>query len=603
MVSGVIYAVESAGWRAEGPFRWVSEEGVPYELPEASLREGEAIDVEDALGALAASLARKVWCKAAAYWCGRGLERGCWWTQARSHLSGLERKGFPAAELEAMRVSMVGGAWTRSRIQQLGLDIDTVVCQRCDLGAEETDLHRCWQCPGNEALAACARSAHLCEEAERGSVEHPCFWLRGLIPSSWVEVPEPEDDELVVPVDALGALEGLSDVVLAFGDASGGAASAVPVLRRVGWGLAWIPFGAEAAAAALADPDGAFAGAGVASGNLAGPRQTVNRGELRAFLVLLESSRGAARVHFVTDSGYVQRGFWRAVRRGAATRGNRQRLRARSNVDLWTRVDHELAVAGRVVEVSKVASHRARHTAALGGAEALLHFVGNELADVLAGGAAMRSQLSGDAIRTHLELEARAAMVQRRLGAVLVDVAERDRRAPIDVPRERRVRAPWAVRRRRAVDASEHAATLGATAARCSACGETCRFSPRAAFLDWLGSPCCGPLLDRPAWPGDVRVRAPITLGQHCSHVSHELYYRAACECWYCRRCGAVATQQLRALRLPCIGEPGTSGSLNLQALSKGRAPGYSAAAKAFNKAKPSARAAMGTAAYPRRRR
>jgi hypothetical protein len=278
-------------------------------------------------------------------------------------------------------------------------------------------------------------------------------------------------------------------------------------------------------------------------------------------------------------------------------------LRASSNVDLWTRVDQELAVAGRVVEVSKVASHRERHVAAQGGAEALLHFVGNELADQLAGGAAMRSQLDGDAIRGHLELEAKAALVQRRLGAVLVDVAERDRRPPIDVPRERRARVPWAERRRRAVGVSEHMVSLGATTAHCSACGDACRQAPRARFLAWLGSPCSGPLLDRPAWPGDVRVRAPITLGQHRSHGSHELYHRAECGVWYCRRCGAVATQQLRVLRGVCTGEPSTSGSLNLQALSRGRAPGYSAAAKAFNKAKPTARAAKGTAEFPRRRR
>jgi hypothetical protein len=241
-------------------------------------------------------------------------------------------------------------------------------------------------------------------------------------------------------------------------------------------------------------------------------------------------------VHFVTDSGYVQRGFWRALRRCAAKRGNRRRLRARSNVDLWSRVDRELAVAERVVEVSKVASHRARHTAASGGAEDLLHFVGNELADSLAGGAAARAQLDGITIRRHLDLEAKAAMVQRRLGAILVDVAERDRRAPPDVPRERRVRVAWDVRRRRAVAASEHAVTLGATTARCSACGGTCRLSPRAGLLEWLGSPCSGPLLDRPAWPGDVRCREPIVLGQHRSHSSHELYHRAECSCWYCRR-------------------------------------------------------------------
>ncbi len=77
MVSGVIYVLDMAGWHAEGPFRWVSDEGVAYELPEAALREGEAIDVDDALGALASAFARRVWRQASAFWCGRGLESGC----------------------------------------------------------------------------------------------------------------------------------------------------------------------------------------------------------------------------------------------------------------------------------------------------------------------------------------------------------------------------------------------------------------------------------------------------------------------------------------------------------------------------------------------
>ena len=62
----------------------------------------------------------------------------------------------------------------------------------------------------------------------------PVFWLQGLIPSSWVDLPEPADDELVVPSDALGALEVLTDAVLAFGDAPEGGRELEAMPRQPG---------------------------------------------------------------------------------------------------------------------------------------------------------------------------------------------------------------------------------------------------------------------------------------------------------------------------------------------------------------------------------
>ena len=109
----------------------------------------------------------------------------------------------------------------------------------------------------------------------------PAFWLRGLLPAGWTSVPAPPEQEdwfvtgtnTEIGPSFLGHGPPDRPLVL-FGDASGGADAASKKFRRVG--VAVTLFRAL-------EPEVDIAA--TISGALAGPRQAVPRGELRAFLL------------------------------------------------------------------------------------------------------------------------------------------------------------------------------------------------------------------------------------------------------------------------------------------------------------------------------
>ena len=70
---------------------------------------------------------------------------------------------------------------------------------------------------------------------------HPAFWLRGITPAEWTEVPPPvlESDPVEDCMDDLPDREGTTlNRIWLFGDSSGGANTSDPRLRRVAW--AWV---------------------------------------------------------------------------------------------------------------------------------------------------------------------------------------------------------------------------------------------------------------------------------------------------------------------------------------------------------------------------
>ena len=140
-------------------------------------------------------------------------------------------------------------------------------CPRCG-EEEETTFHQLWECPCNDSIAG--THPELVERARHGSVEAPCFWLRGLPPLHWVYdycmLPTQRElqftqcrptNPLQLPVGAFVATDG-----------SGGAHSSDPRLRRCGWGFA------------VYGPTGDLLGTG--SGPLHSWRQTVPLAELEA---------------------------------------------------------------------------------------------------------------------------------------------------------------------------------------------------------------------------------------------------------------------------------------------------------------------------------
>eukprot|EP00959_Pyramimonas_sp_CCMP1952_P416723 8730636-Pyramimonas_sp.AAC.1 len=157
-----------------------------------------------------------------------------------------------------------------------------------------------WTCEANSDSPAYRMSSHLVSRAVAESDAYPCFWLRGLLPSPWVDVPPPIEHPEWTPI-------GLSDddwsfgqgsvqaPLMLFGDASGGCDSMVPRLRRVG------------VAVCRMQPDAVDIECGL-FGPLPGQSQTVHRGELQALVLGARYSTGAT--VFVTDNLAVCEGWW-----------------------------------------------------------------------------------------------------------------------------------------------------------------------------------------------------------------------------------------------------------------------------------------------------
>eukprot|EP00959_Pyramimonas_sp_CCMP1952_P000932 18549-Pyramimonas_sp.AAC.1 len=142
-----------------------------------------------------------------------------------------------------MTAVATGGTWPRDRRVQQKPGVCSPLCQRCRQ-ARETPFHRVWACPENRGSLAYEKSEEFVPEAYSQWESAECFWLRGLLPSSWVEAPPPvmSDDwrcsgtfsELAKGVAGQGSQE---HPLHFFGDASGGPESACLRLRRVGVGL------------------------------------------------------------------------------------------------------------------------------------------------------------------------------------------------------------------------------------------------------------------------------------------------------------------------------------------------------------------------------
>eukprot|EP00959_Pyramimonas_sp_CCMP1952_P357385 7483752-Pyramimonas_sp.AAC.1 len=85
----------------------------------------------------------------------------------------------------------VGASWPRDRkCVETPQFQGSRLCQRCK-GAPETMLHRGWTCPANVGNEAHSRSDEMLAQASAQSEMDSGFWLRGMLPQSWTDVPPP----------------------------------------------------------------------------------------------------------------------------------------------------------------------------------------------------------------------------------------------------------------------------------------------------------------------------------------------------------------------------------------------------------------------------
>ena len=139
----------------------------------------------------------------------------------------------------ALETLISGSCWPEDRISQCN-NLHSANCSRC--GLPDSDLHTFWTCKCNEDIldAEVVGTQKLIPRAILESVDQPCLWLRGILPSSLSNIPEeylPTSDlksiyiSYSTPIEECIVTSGLY-----YGDASEGAFSSYPKLTRCGVG-------------------------------------------------------------------------------------------------------------------------------------------------------------------------------------------------------------------------------------------------------------------------------------------------------------------------------------------------------------------------------
>ncbi|CAK0871462.1 unnamed protein product [Prorocentrum cordatum] len=347
----------------------------------------------------------------------------------------------------------------------------------------------------------------------------PCLWLRGILPASWTYVEEPPDDPLGDQCGDAASLQGRGWLLVG-GDASGGEHSASAKLRRVGWGYAVVD-------CEFGDVDGVHQLTSVASpfghgGGLAGPRQTINRGETQALLAaLVDLQCLGAGITYVTDSSYVVRGFGKIVRG----------VLPRTNIDLWQKIKEALQGAPHLLStaVVKIESHLDQEVAEVPSSTV----TSLEMAEAI-----------GSTVRTHLTM-------------AFLKASEAE---------PRRIKPTRAGHRgfkvKLALSEHELSGRVGSSF-HCKGCG--CSASgPRLEVF--LATPCHKGVLQGVQMVG----KGKITVQGVEIHSSHLLGYWPDLKTHACLKCGHVGRVFLRGLAQPCGEHLGHYGVQTLRKLACG---------------------------------
>ena len=524
-ISALIAVVLEAGWEPESDDCWVAPGGTRFQIDDEHLD----ADMTEFYDAFEASLWSKIWDSASRGYCGRGLDGGCSLDSMRSLLRRLRKQNPRAAG--ALLNQVAGGAWVRQRKADAGL-IDDPTCACCSQ-ASETDLHRVWTCPSHTHSEdeRIKKSQGLKQRAVRGIEQFPSFWIRGLIPASWVPVdPSPQ----TTPVHAMGevpangiAIEPMPGQWLeVFGDASGGRYARQRRFRRVGTAMVVLHartggMAVETHAQAIATDSGTKLRAAWLQA-LPGPRQTTPRGELWAFLNALRYTRGPLR--YGADYLGSVHGF----------EARRHIKGSRTHTDLCREIGELVRDRGAPVEVFHIESHLDA-TDVVAGRASLRAVIGNTLADEFARISADITEADEGQVNLDSWVESTASLVWGRMLATEAAAHAAEPRDARAVMRGRLRRQ----RRQQLVEESAHDLVWtqpqeGARGRRvlCKICKQG---SSTHSLHRWLKDVPCRQRpwqAQRPAPVKGVRIG-----GAHV-HVSHSTVWIEAQKCWICNACG-----------------------------------------------------------------
>ena len=395
-----------------------------------------------------------------------------------------------------------------------------------------TDLHQWWTCPNIQDIdhPDIVASQHLIEKAVAEHATFPFFWFRAIMTTKYLPTIPPSSPETQRsdPGDLYG------DVWPAgvYGtDASGGAYGSIPCLRRCGCGIVSIDLCSLQLVFGRSFP-------------LVGQVQTVPRAELYAMLVVVQRV-GSGGVTIVTDSKVNYDLFY----------GPRQSALDSSNGDFWSLMFAELDSKPLMLTMSWVKSHldspqiHTSHT---------FHdadFALNYFADVFAGWAAKRVEVSSEVAQVIVEAVKNQKLVARRLSAILcsgkfgdrsfenrVESSDRNRNADVSPGADKRFKYDL----QDLLDASDHILVDNGNSYTCASCFDTCAKGNRNLLCEWLGRPCVPCQISDIDAPVRIPACMGVVIGRRVVHNTHDLHsYRGI---KFCTKCGARAVHKTKLL-------------------------------------------------------
>jgi hypothetical protein len=447
------------------------------------------------------------------------------------------------------------GLWTNRRCHEAGYTISTC-CQLCGYH-DDSEYHRMWECKVVKANLHkhIVSSNHLCKDAistkggESGAPtaaqRWPCFWQRGLIPKAWLASNDEAKDLTWADGEFSKEVWNVHNQIV-YVDESAGPFSSVPPLRRCGWGLVML------------DSDRNLTGA--MSSTLAGSKQTQVVACLDALLYLARHSEGDVLVK--PDCNAAVEGLRNAI--------NGEIKHFGPNAGWWHDIGKAIACRKGRITVGRVDAH-ADVKGYISQGIPIDDWIGNELADWLAGEGAKTNAVSLEVETNWFFLLGRAVKILQRAIAV--------HRLFLAEPGQLIARGVWERSIHpvhRAISESGHSLTKdGRGAYQCTRCGFRAGHRQLKTWL--LGDKCVGLRVQGSEWRAPNSANAAVLIGNRQTHKTQSLAWLRGV--WFCTSCGgyakAVQDQKSTCLKLskPCTKNANRGGFEVLDRISSGLPP------------------------------
>ena len=548
-VAGLIATLIDIGWNPKKPDVWFTQEGTMWWMTRDPM---DMLQIRNEFLQLS-ELAD--WRAAARHHLGTGMEGGVHVVPLLKLRRKLKREGL-IVQVGLLDAIATAGLWTDHRCKEAGYSISSV-CKFCGQ-SDDTEEHRLWGCKVimDSDDPDIARSNHLAKYAQRladdGSGETmaqraQCFWLRGLIPRSWIT----EDPTPAQRIWASGICQQElwdAEARSVYIDESAGAFSSNEVLRRCGWGFV------------ILSEDNTVLGA--VSGTQPGTEQTQNAAVLTGIEYMLKHSVGDICVR--PDSNMAVDGLRRVLRGELSQFG--------PHAHSWHAISRALEARHGAVTVERVDAH-ADVDDYIEHGYPVQDWIGNEVADYLAGEAARANGPSLQRITDWDFFCGRATLILKR--AMVVHRLYLGPAGATTGPRGvwRQTEHPV----HQAIRLSGHQLCRDSRGAfQCLACGQR---AGRRSLKEWLATGRC-PALHEVAQDQllalDQEATGSVMIGTRMTDRTHSLVWKRGV--WLCTSCGGYAKATLDAkstcvkLVAPCR-PPTSSGTGVLRRFGRGDTP------------------------------